>query len=332
MANKNGTFVISLDYEIHWGTFDAMTMEEYGDNLKNVNNVIDRLLILCDKYNVKLTFATVGMLFAKNKEELLRFNPSQIPTYENKKLDAYNLINKIGDNEDEDDLHYAQSVIKKISKDTNHEIGTHTYSHYNCLVGGQTLEQFEEDIVAAKNIGKHLNINIESIVFPKNQVNDPYLEVCYKHGISSYRGTEKSAIYNTKDKRFKRYFVPLIRLSRLIDGYINLTGHNTYDVLKINTSKKEIINLPSSRFLRPYFPKLKFLEKLKVRRIIKSMKYAAKKNELYHLWWHPHNFGANMDENFKNLEEIFEEFEKLNKKYNFQSNTMTELTLNILNQ
>ncbi|MCF6279258.1 MAG: polysaccharide deacetylase family protein [Flavobacteriaceae bacterium] len=330
MANKNGTFVISLDYEIHWGTFDAMTLDEYGNNLKNVNSVIDRLLELCGKYKVKLTFATVGMLFAKNKEELLKFNPSQIPTYEDKALDAYKLIDKIGNNEEEDKLHYAQSVIKRIKNMTNHEIGTHTYSHYNCLVSGQTLEQFEEDIIAAKNIGKHLDIDVKSIVFPKNQVNEPYLNVCEKHEILSYRGTEQSFIYNTKHKHIKKYIVPLIRLTRLMDGYINVTGHNTYNVEKVNKHKNQIINLPSSRFLRPYFPKLKFLEKLKVRRITKSMRYAAKNNELYHLWWHPHNFGVNADENFKNLEEIFKEFKKLNKKYNFQSNTMAELTLKII--
>ncbi len=331
MTGKNGAFVISLDYEIHWGTFDAMTLEEYGNNLKNVNNVIDRLLLLCNKYNIKLTFATVGMLFAKNNEELLKFKPSEIPSYKNKELDAYRLIDKIGDNEKEDKLHYAQSVIKRISERTNHEIGTHTYSHYNCLVEGQTLKQFEEDIIAAKKIGKHINIDVRSIVFPKNQINEPYLKTCYKHGVLSYRGTEQSFIYNTKYKHIKKYFLPLIRLTRLIDGYVNITGHNTYDVLKINQPNK-IVNLPSSRFLRPYFPKLKFLERLKVRRVKKSMRSAAKNNELYHLWWHPHNFGVNMDENFENLEKVFKEYKVLNKKYKFQSNTMTELTLNILNQ
>lgn len=330
MANKNGTFVISLDYEIHWGTFDAMTLDAYGNNLKSVNTVIDRLLILCDKYDVKLTFATVGMLFAKTKEELLKFNPSLIPSYENNILDTYKLIDEIGNSESEDDLHYAQSTIKKIEK-TAHEIGTHTYSHYNCLVKGQTIEQFEEDIIAAKKIGKHLDIDVESIVFPKNQVNGPYLDICYKHGITSYRGTENSDIYNTKDKKFKKYFVPLIRLSRLIDSYINITGHNTYDVLKINKLKNKIINLPSSRFLRPYFSKLSFLENLKVRRVKKSMRHAAKRDELYHLWWHPHNFGSNIDENFENLENIFKEYKALNIKYKFQSVTMTELTNNILN-
>ena len=317
MENTSGTFVISLDYEIHWGVFDAMSLENYGDNLKNVNLVIDRLLVLCDRYDVKLTFATVGMLFAKTKKELLNFNPELKPNYTNLKLDPYQLINSVGENEENDPLHFAYSRIKEIKENSNHELGTHTYSHYNCLAQGQTIQQFEQDIVSAKNIGKSIGIEVKSIVFPKNQVNKAYLDVCYEHGILSFRGTEKSGIYRTTGNKIKKKFVKLIRLTRLMDGYFNITGHNTYDVEKIN-SKKGIVNLPSSRFLRPYFNVLKFLEPLKVRRINKSMKYAAKNNEMFHLWWHPHNFGVNIDENFDNLEKIFIEYKRLNSAYNFK--------------
>ena len=30
---KKGTFVITLDYEIHWGVFDAMSLDAYGTNI-----------------------------------------------------------------------------------------------------------------------------------------------------------------------------------------------------------------------------------------------------------------------------------------------------------
>ena len=54
------------------------------------------------------------------------------------------------------------------------------------------------------------------------------------------------------------------------------------------------------------------------------MKHAAKNGLLYHLWWHPHNFGANTEENFKTLEEILKYYEFLNKKYGFESKTMKD--------
>ncbi len=53
--------------------------------------------------------------------------------------------------------------------------------------------------------------------------------------------------------------------------------------------------------------------------------YAAKNNLVYHLWWHPHNFGVNQAENFNFLEKILEHYLYLNKYYNFKSYTMSQL-------
>ena len=323
----NGHFVISLDYEIHWGVFDKKTVNEYKENLENVSKVIDKLLDISDRYNIKLTFSTVGLLFAKDKNEILSYLPKKKPTYTLEKLNPYQLIDSIGNDEKEDAFHYALSGIKKIKTNGNHEIGTHTFSHFYCHEQGQTVEQFDSDINAAVTIAKSLDIPIKSIVFPKNQMNPgddvdkPYLQVCKKHGITSFRGKEKSAIYNIhSSKAYRNFFI--FRALKPLDAYFNVTGSNTYNVKEIN--KDCIINnIPSSRFLRPYNAKLKIFEPLKLRRIKKAMTYAAKHNEVFHLWWHPHNFGTQMDENFRNLEVIFNTYKKLNETYGFQSETMT---------
>jgi hypothetical protein len=62
------------------------------------------------------------------------------------------------------------------------------------------------------------------------------------------------------------------------------------------------------------------------------MTHAAQHNLTYHLWWHPHNFGVNQDENFAFLEKILEHYVVLRNKYNFQSVTMTNLAKQLLNQ
>ena len=61
------------------------------------------------------------------------------------------------------------------------------------------------------------------------------------------------------------------------------------------------------------------------------MSYAAKMGLIYHLWWHPHNFGANQDKNFAFLEKILNHYDDLHLKYNFESHTMTSTAKNILN-
>ena len=62
------------------------------------------------------------------------------------------------------------------------------------------------------------------------------------------------------------------------------------------------------------------------------MTRAAKHNEVYHLWWHPHNFANNIDQNFENLETIFKHYQELNKSYNFKSCTMSNLAKEFKNE
>jgi len=331
----NGHFIISLDYEIHWGVFDTRTIEGYKQNLLSVNPVITRLLELADRYGVKLTFATVGFLFAKDKADILKHLPEQKPTYTNKKLNPYPLLETIGNSEKEDPFHYANSTIQQIKVNGNHEIGTHTFSHFYCHEFGQTVEQFNADLKSAIDIAKPLDIKLKSIVFPRNmieankEIDKPYLNVCYENGITSFRGKEKAYIYNIHTTKFYHGWY-LFKLLRLLDAYINITGYNTYKLEDLY-KKDSVLNLPSSRLLRPYIKSIRFLEPLKTRRIKKAMKHAAKHNEMFHLWWHPHNFGVHTDKNFSALEEIFKEYKALNTKYNFKSKTMTGLT-NTINQ
>jgi hypothetical protein len=329
----NGHFIISLDYEIHWGVFDKKTVDDYRENLISVTKVIDKLLELSDMYGVKLTFSTVGFLFAENKKNLFEFLPENKPTYKNETFSPYSLLDSIGNNEIDDPFHYALSKIKDIKANGNHEIGTHTFCHFYCHEHGQTVDQFDDDLKSAINIAKPLDIDIKSIVFPRNMIeadktlDKPYLDVCLKHGIESFRGKEKASIYTIHTTKFYHGWY-IFKILRLLDTYISVTGSNTYKVEVINKDKK-IYNLPSSRMLRAYSSKLKFLEPLKIRRIKKGMTHAAKHNEMFHLWWHPHNFGTQMEENFKNLEDIFKTYKKLNETHDFESETMSGLAKKI---
>ena len=327
---NDGHLVISLDFELHWGVFDVRTVESYKNNLLQVRPVITRMIGLADAYDVKLTFSTVGFLFAENKEELKKYLPKNKPTYKNQKLSPYPLLDSIADTENEDPFHYANSVINEIKQNGNHEIGTHTFSHYYCHGLGQTVEQFEDDLNSAIAIAKEMDITLESIVFPRNMINSddpidkPYIDVCYKKGIKSFRGKKKAYMYNVHTTKFYHSWY-IFKLLRITDAYLNVSGINTYKVEKFY-KKNKILNLPASILLRNYSSLLSFLEPLKIKRIKRGMKYAARHNEMFHIWFHPHNFGTHTDKNFKNLEMIFKHYKELNKKYGFKSETMTGLT------
>ncbi|MBP93431.1 MAG: polysaccharide deacetylase [Flavobacteriaceae bacterium] len=322
MKTRNGYLLISLDFELFWGLFDVKTTSNYEKNLLNVRKVIPRLIALADQYQITLTFATVGFLFAKNKTELLAAIPTEKPTYLNTRFSPYNLIESIGNNENDDPFHYAESLIEFIRNNGNHEIASHTFSHFYVNEEGQKPEQFEADIKAAISIAKQKNITLKSMVFPRNQINEAYLKICAKHGIICYRGTEKHWMFNTHDT--KKLDNTPHKAFRLLDAYCNISGYNTNQLSDLK-SCHNIVNIPSSKFFRPYNDTLKILEPMRISRIKKGLTQAAKNHEIYHLWWHPHNFGAHMDENFKNLESIFKHYRDLNKSHHFESVSMAEL-------
>ena len=74
--------------------------------------------------------------------------------------------------------------------------------------------------------------------------------------------------------------------------------------------------------LREYFPSTTVYKDPSVM----SMFKAAKKGKIYHLWWHPHNFGVHTFENIRMLEDILLYYTYLNSRYGYQSANMKEIS------
>lgn len=316
-----GQLVISLDFELFWGVRDKRSIAQYGPNILAVQQVIPALLGLFDRYEVKGTFSTVGFLFARNKEELLQYCPKQKPAYTDPRLSPYDDLATVGNDEVADPYHFGYSLLKKIQENGHHEIGTHTFCHYYCLEPGQQLSDFRADLEAAQNIAASWGLKMRSLVFPRNQFNQAYLEVCRESGLDSYRGNPLSWLYAGRNKNDESLFR---RALRITDAYINLTGHHCHDKSYVKVGP--LVNVAASRFLRPWSRKLRLLEPLRLRRIKKAMEHAAKTGKLFHLWWHPHNFGANLEQNMQFLESILRYYRELHEKYGFNSITMSGLT------
>lgn len=313
-----GCLVISLDFEMMWGNLERWTIDGYGKtNVSNVRLVIDRMLSLFDKYQVHVTFATVGLLMHDNKTEAVEFQPSIKPTYSNKRLSPYtsNYLESIKDCDER--LYFAPEVVRALQNTEGIEIATHTYSHYFCWEVGQIKEQFEADIKKAVEVAEKKGISLKSIVFPRNNVLEDYLDVCVKNGITSYRGNPQNYFENKTGLARK-----WMRLGRILDQYFYLGNKTSYKAPEMHNG---ILNIPASRMLRPYSKKFRLLEPLRIRRIKNEMKYAAKHNEIYHIWWHPHNFGANMEQNLHVLEKLLKYYSLCCDKYGMISLTMEEV-------
>lgn len=316
---EKGSLVISLDFELTWGAIDSWKPDGYGKtNILQVSEVVKRLVALFEKYDVNATFATVGFVMLHDVEDIKRHTPALIPTYVNEDLRPYG---KYLDYVEKQDSHlfFAPQIVELLKKTSNVEVATHTFGHFYCWELGQTIEQFEADMAMAQKVGDEQGQKLKSIVFPRNQVSDEYLEVCAKHGFKTYRGNAKKYFGHTTN----RWLVLYNKVSRLLDAYVNWGGNTSIPYSEIDRNAVPM-NVQASRMLRPYMRKLRWFEGLRLRRIKNEMKYAAKHHELYHLWWHPHNFGANIDENFAFLEEVLKFYKECQAQFGMESMTMKE--------
>lgn len=349
---QHGSFVVSLDFELMWGVRDKRTRASYGANIVGEQTVIPRLLDVFAKYGIHATFAVVGFLLFRGKSELLSSLPPLLPTYRQEILSPFGAyLDSLPEANDEDPYHFAPSLVALIRSCNVHEIATHTFSHFYCLEPGPSLEHFRLDLQNALNISAARGMAITSIIFPRNQYSTAHLSICAELGLTAFRGTEESWIYRGRS-RFDES--PVRRALRLLDAYIPFTGPNCYsydELLRALPAPAKqpdeaappiagchagadqqvarsalILNIPSSRFLRPYSRRLRMLESMRQRRIQSAMTYAAQRRKLFHLWWHPHNFGVDQNENFAFLEALLHHFSRLREEYGFASYTMNELT------
>lgn len=315
--NKTGTLVISLDFELLWGVFDVVDYEEQREYFKNTRICIPKILDLFLQYEIHATWATVGMLFNRNWDEWNKNRPGILPQYQNESLSAYTFGESI-QNTNTDNLCFAPSLLKLIDDTPGQEIGTHTYSHYYCTEPGQDVQAFKADLDMAIKLAAESNITLKSLVFPRNQIREDYLEVCHNSGITNVRSNPSSWYW--KDASSNSLST---KLARTGDAYFPL-GKKSYSQEDLHFKPNKSLQQKASRFLRPVEGNA-LLRNLKMTRILSEMTYAAKNKEIYHLWWHPHNFGDQPEESLKDLKRLLEKFQKLQTAYNFRSSSMGEV-------
>jgi peptidoglycan/xylan/chitin deacetylase (PgdA/CDA1 family) len=148
---KKGALVISLDFELVWGIFDHIELKDKVSYFNNTLYAIPKMLEIFERHDIKVTWATVGMLFNENWEEWEANKPALLPTYEKAILNPYT-YGKAHQKSGYDQYFFAPNLIKAIQSVKGQEIGTHTYSHYYCLEKGQTLAQFEADLQQANHL------------------------------------------------------------------------------------------------------------------------------------------------------------------------------------
>lgn len=314
---EKGKLIISLDFELLWGVFDKVDYKDKISYFENTREVIPEILKLFSESGIACTWATVGMLFNKDWKDWGTNFPSEIPLYEKAELSAYKYGKKISSVETEN-LCFAPDLIQQIINTPRQELATHTYSHYYCSEKGQSASAFQADLEKAISMAEKLGVEFRSLVFPRNQLNDDYLKICSEKGIHTVRSNPASWYWEeTQNSSFWK------KVFRTGDAYFG-SNNKSYSISELRKLPGKPLEQPASRLLRPYSTN-NFLNRLKLKRIKSEMLTAAKKDQVYHIWWHPHNFGEYPRESMLDLREIIDCFHECRNQFGFESLSMREL-------
>lgn len=318
----NGHLVISLDYELLWGLagWDDEHLKAYERNVDNANDALLQIVKMLEEYGMKLTVAYVGAMNNSSVKGLMDEKDGFDAKYNTSIFSSFNSSVPYAEKVNKPSLLFAKDIIGELKGLSHVELASHTYSHYYCLEDGQTKEMFEKDVKLACLNAEKIGLKLRSIILPRNQIQHDYMAVCKDRGITHYRGTLNNWLYKTEKTKSRFSMKGALRF---LDTYINISGSNAYSMSEYKDDV--LVNVPGSRFLRPFSAKMSFFERLKIKRIKSSMTYAAKHGLVYHLWWHPHNFGTNTAENMDNLKSLCEHYVFLKNKYGFNSSTMSEM-------
>lgn len=316
---SGGCFTISLDFELLWGVRDHADRDSYGANVLGAREAVPRMLELFAENGVRVTWATVGFLMCEDRDELIACLPEAAarPAYANPAVSNYGYIGEVGADERQDPYYFAPSLVRQIADTPGQEVGTHTLSHYYCLEDGQTAASFEADLRAAVALATRRGIALRSIVFPRNQYAAEHLDICRRHGIAAYRGNPTAWAYRPAKGAEQ---TPLRRAMRLADAYSGMLGPKTF----VPTAG-EITNVAASSFLRPASGRLAPLHPLHLATTMRGMTAAARRGEGYHLWWHPHNFGRDMEANLAGLRRLVGHFRRLADSHGMVARHMGDL-------
>ena len=319
-----GVFTVSLDFELYWGVRDVIPLEHYADRLRKVHEAVPRMLALFREYGIHATWATVGFLFLESFEELRARRPSVLPGYRKRDFCPYAYSDGAGTKDRV--FHFAPELIQRILETPGQEIGSHTLSHFYCLEEPRSIDAFRADLQGAIDIARDkLGLQLKSLVFPRNQYSPEHAKIAGELGILAIRGNPSSWMYAPRSWEESG---PVDRGARLLDAYLPVAGGLLH--AKETLAASSPVDVKASRFLRPYAHALRHLEALKLGRIQRELRAAARTGRLYHLWWHPHNFGVRLEENLRNLRTLLETFQDMKERHGMRSLSMAEVAGHVL--
>ncbi len=260
-----GAFCISIDLELAWGNWDQLSPEYLRECQLLERPIVERLTQLLDRYDISATWAIVGHLLKKRRNDPL---PSQTAWY-------------------------AADIIEQIGKtSTPQEIGSHSFAHI-CYQDADAKSAYA-DLEAAKKIHDEHYLQFSSFVYTKDLVG--HTDLLNRFGIIVYRSMDVSWYAGAR-----RIGSSLYRILSLMDKLLSIPPTVVLPIVHANG----IVELPCSMLLIGRNGLRRFIHPKALKMKAKfGLNSAASKNALFHLRFHPSNFYYQTESQFEVFENI----------------------------
>lgn len=304
-GDETGTFVISLDFELAWGTRGRPAAARVGPYLDGAREAIRGLLDLFDEFNISATWATVGALLmaqpgAQRRHRMItssRFD--DIPPGDH--ISAPNW--------------YAEDILDQILNcPVPQEIGCHTLTHLYVNKEPAGRQELADELDLFLELFNELRLpRPRSFVFPKAY--QAHFELLAERDFYAYRGPEN---------RWYEHLPGTLPAAgmRLADSIAGLTPQ----VRRCEHHSRNLSMIPASQFYAPFMGVGRYVPlQSRVRKAINGLNHAARHGGVYHLWTHPFNLGYRTSELLLGLRQILSHAGRLSQAGQLRMTTMEQL-------
>ncbi|HOM41746.1 MAG TPA: polysaccharide deacetylase family protein [Bacteroidales bacterium] len=188
--------MLSADFELAWAwqyskLFKDPVREAKKLALREREN-IPEILKICDKYNIPVTWATVGHLFLESCNNDNEKAHEKIPRLFHFENDYWKFSGNDWFENDpcsdylKDPEWYAPDLIKLIlNSEVKHEIACHTFSHIDCRDEVCTPELMRAELIECKRLAENWGLELRSFVHPGHTIGN--LDVLSEEGFTNFR-------------------------------------------------------------------------------------------------------------------------------------------------
>ncbi len=305
-----GTFVLSLDTELAWGSFDRslsprLLRAARWENREGIPRLLD---ILC-RHRISATWAFVGHAMLDHCSGHSDLESVRYGWY----ADDWFKNDPISDETRHPEWYGRSSFLRVRRASFRQEIGMHSFSHVIFGDPGTPRRRAVQEFLACRELADKFQVDGDVFVFPRNSVG--YLDELRHAGFRVFRAPDLS--------RF-----------RVHRNLLNKTLGVLSDVFAISPLLVEpymdsgLVALPGSLMLRSCDRWRSLIPpRMRHARIMKGIDICIREGGIFHLWFHPINLFCRQREMFDLLEACFSRLSTLRDRGDLQIMTMGECAL-----